>query len=173
MNEAEKNRLAGFRLIRIYVGRQSYALAEGGEELPEGDTDEREFAVAWDWRLSDDDPNEFSIAIGITVQPNAEAPERVEARVVGDFLSSGVTSVSLESFVKGNGPAILFPYVRQLITQLTSSGPIGAFYLPAVNMLEVLKTYEFSESTGAKQLSRQLLSNSEGPLLTLNGEAGT
>lgn len=144
--------LAGFRLLRVYVGQQSYALVSEGD-LPEGEADEREFGVAWDWTLGDGD--KFSIALGVMIEPNNEAPERVEVGVVGEFAYGNATSVTLRDFVKGNGPAILFPYIRQLVTQLTTAGPVGAFYLPPINMLALLNQYSYEETTGARQLVEQ------------------
>jgi preprotein translocase subunit SecB len=149
-----KNR-SGYRLSRLYYPRQSYALNDP-TELPaeEGDTEdsEREFSVAWDWRITGE--SRFSISLGILIPATRRAPELIEVGVVGDFHVIGDTpSVDIKQFVTANGPAILFPYLRQAISQLTTNGPRGSYMLPALNILEMLKDHSYDESTGAQQLA--------------------
>jgi len=44
----------------------------------------------------------------------------------------------IESLVKGNGLAILFPYIRSLISDLTSKGKENPLIIPTMNIAEFL-----------------------------------
>jgi len=57
------------------------------------------------------------ISIGLVPQANKDCQLKVE--MVGEFEQKGETPIDWEKFNQLNGPAIVFPYVRELISNLT------------------------------------------------------
>lgn len=59
---------------------------------------------------------------------------KISAKMVGVFRVVGKTVIgNLEEFGKVNGAAIIFPYIREHITNLCVKAGIGAILLPPVN----------------------------------------
>ncbi|HEX8271847.1 MAG TPA: protein-export chaperone SecB [Longimicrobiaceae bacterium] len=153
MNERNEIPTSGFHLLRVITVHQEYTLA------PEDDGEQRESAnrrmtVNWDWAVSDG--REFDVFLGATIEGNEDAPERVNVGLVGEFVLDGnVPSVAFRTFVQMSAPAIMFPYLRQIISDLTGRGPYGAYYLPSVNVVRLMKQYDFESTTGANQLQEE------------------
>ena len=61
--------------------------------------------------------------------------------VVGDFSISVVSEDSIEKF-KTNMVAILFPYVRALISSYTANANVSPLILPPINVNQFLKAKE-------------------------------
>ncbi len=57
----------------------------------------------------------------------------IEVGIVGNFVIAEELK-DIESFIKINAPAILFPYVRAHVTTLTSISGIKPVILPTLNM---------------------------------------
>jgi hypothetical protein len=55
-------------------------------------------------------------------------------------------------FVMMNGPTILMPYLREAFSNLTGRGLLHAHVLPPVNMVRLMKTFDFNSSAGALKL---------------------
>lgn len=54
-------------------------------------------------------------------------------KMVGVFEKIGNTSLDLEEFGKVNGAAIIFPYVREQLTNLSAKAGLGLIILPPFN----------------------------------------
>jgi preprotein translocase subunit SecB len=54
-------------------------------------------------------------------------------KMVGIFEKIGDTSLNLEEFGKVNGAAIIFPYIREQLTNLSAKAGIGLIILPPFN----------------------------------------
>ncbi len=67
-------------------------------------------------------------------------------RVVGD-----AQTVPVQVFAYAHGPALLFPYIRQVVDDLTSRSPYGRLLLPPTNVAALMTTFDAGEATGAKQ----------------------
>jgi hypothetical protein len=57
----------------------------------------------------------------------------------------------MERFAALHAVAILLPYARQYLTNLTVNTLAGAYYLPAVNTVELMKGFDPSKTTAASQ----------------------
>lgn len=139
---------SGFHLLRVVTIYQEYQLSDE-DSAPEGEG--RKFVVNWDWRVAED--RQFDVFLSADLGGNKEAPETVSIGIVGEFLVQGsVPSMNFRNFVQTAAPAILFPYLRQIISELTGRGPHGPYYLPSVNVVRMMKEYDFEATSGAKQL---------------------
>ena len=63
---------------------------------------------------------------------------RFKVRMIGIFECVGETSLTnLKEFGRINGAAIIFPYIREHITNISLKAGIGAIILPPVNLTKV------------------------------------
>ncbi len=71
---------------------------------------------------------------------DASLPYHVEATFIGRFRINNLPEgLSLERFAKGNGIAIMFPYVREMVANLTMRGSFGPIQLPTMNVVAMLE----------------------------------
>jgi preprotein translocase subunit SecB len=138
---------SGFHLLRVVAIHQEHSTVL--DEPPSEST--RRIKVEWDWITRED--RQFDVFLGVDVQASKDAPESVNIEIVGEFaMRSDVPSLSFQSFVQTAAPAILFPYAREIISSLTGRGPFGAYYLPSINVVRLMKDYDFDSTSGAQQL---------------------
>lgn len=78
---------------------------------------------------------EVELAVSVSVPTGAEtSPMRASATVVGFFdLVGDVPADAIAYFGNINGPAILYPFVREVIASLTMRGNVPPVLLPTVN----------------------------------------
>ena len=137
----------GYSLESMHTTLASYhsLLAD---DLP----DERDLGFRWDWRFIGE--RRFEVLLGATVGASKETPDEMEAVVVGTFEVIGeVQSIEMRKFVSLNAPALLMPYVRQAITNLSAHGPHGHFFLPPINVVVLSQSFDHEAATGFPQLT--------------------
>jgi preprotein translocase subunit SecB len=79
------------------------------------------------------------VMINAIVTPDQRhKPYRIELEVAGEFLLLSGREEHLTEFCKTNGPVILFPYIRQLVDQLTADGRFGRVRLDPINLQAAL-----------------------------------
>ena len=62
----------------------------------------------------------------------------IKVRMVGTFNVVGVTEITdYEGFGRINGAAIIFPYIREHVTNLSIKAGLGAIILPPVNFTAI------------------------------------
>jgi preprotein translocase subunit SecB len=143
---------AGYRLERVHVSEQEYRTI-AADNLPEvDDASDRPVNFGWDWRPIG--PRRFEVVIEIKCDPVDEAPEIARVRLFGVFEAVGeVPSVSFGEFIRGNAPAILFPYAREVISTMTGRGPHGTFHLNPLNVAALIAGFDMEKTSGAKFLA--------------------
>lgn len=101
-------------------------------------------------RFTEDGQDEIGVELSVSIQSDEEEaqPYEVEIAYLGLFhLTELPEGLSREDFATRNAAAILFPYVRQAVTDLTSRGAAGPLFLPPVNVAAMLAK---SEAQGAR-----------------------
>lgn len=143
---------SGYQLLGVYARRQQYELKPEPEEGDEHPPDEeRTFSLEWDWRIIE--ARRFDVRLAIGLEPSHERPERAFIDLVGQFSVLGSPkSLSIEGFVHVSAPAILFPFARSILANLSSTGPYGSFQAPIIHVAKLMKDFPYEESEGAKQL---------------------
>lgn len=140
---------AGFRLVRVVAIEQTQRTVPG-DKLEQEESD---FELSWDWAIGGE--NVFEVLLAVRVLPSKKRAEELKVAVVGRFEGTGtVAGVTFQSFVHVSAPAILFPYVREIVSSLSSRGPFGAMYLPPTNVQMLVEELDFSAATGTKSLSQ-------------------
>lgn len=72
-------------------------------------------------------------------------PYMIEVEIVGRFGVKAGTRDDFVNFCRHNAPVILFPYVRQLVHQLTSDGRYGPLRLGPMNLQAAMAKGEWKE----------------------------
>lgn len=67
---------------------------------------------------------------------------RLEASVTGLFEELPGSPLSIQKFSEIQAAALLFPYLREAITTITSKSPVGPIILPPINVPALLKSGE-------------------------------
>ena len=104
----------------------------------------------WDWRWKDRDHFEVGLLFS---DPSIDArPEKIEVSVNAVFRVVGeVQTVPVADFAHGPAVALLFPYLRQVVDDLTSRSPFGRILLPPTNIVALMANFDSSQSSGFHQ----------------------
>jgi preprotein translocase subunit SecB len=138
----------GYMLERVYFSHLSLRVVQNVPNLPE---DEGQIGFGWDWRIVAE--RLFEVSLQVSIDPTKARLEEVRLTICGLFrIPEGQPQVALDSFLRIHGPAHLMPYVRETLSSLTGRGFYGAFYLPPVNVIELMKDMKPEKATGAEQL---------------------
>lgn len=81
----------------------------------------------------DGDNHQVGLLVTVTVKLEAQTVFIVEAKEAGIFLLKNIPQADIEPILKGVCPNILFPYVRQRISQLITDGGFPPLYLAPIN----------------------------------------
>lgn len=73
----------------------------------------------------------------IVGQPDDNIPFTALVSITGQFKVPDVDKA--HEIMEVNGTAILFPYLRAVMTQLTSAANLPPIYLPTINLVEMLR----------------------------------
>lgn len=87
--------------------------------------------------------NTFLLELVVTVFPNAEIkdyPFYIKVVMTGVFeIDLETTDNTKKSFIERNAIAILFPYIRALLSVYTSNANVGTLILPPINVVKYLE----------------------------------
>ncbi len=137
---------SGYAVKQVYAGEQVVQPRD-----PSSDKDSGNATFGWDWRyVPDSAQKEFEVILSLSIHPNVARPEFVRVSAVGRFEVVGKSpAVSLDDFVGAQAVAILLPYARQFISNLTANSPLGCFYLPTINVAKLMEPVDRAKATGA------------------------
>ncbi len=104
----------------------------------------------WDWRWKDRDHFEVGVVFS---GPSIDArPEKIEVAVNAVFRIVGeIQTVPVGDFAHGPAVALLFPYLRQVVDDLTSRSPFGRVLLPPANTVALMSKFDASQARGSLQ----------------------
>lgn len=99
-------------------------------------------AISADFNKKDDIIN-VKLTVLIGSLEDKKKPFRIECEVIGKFkynTDKNDTEISEESIIKNNTVAILYPYIRQLVSSLTQqSNEYPSYILPTINVAKALE----------------------------------
>jgi len=103
-------------------------------------------------------PNMSEVVVDATLTPDpTRQPYSLRVSLSGVFVApEGTESAEFETFCKKAAPVILWPYVRSLVSAVTTDAPFGPIRLDPLNMTAVLaeegwKGGDPPSSRGAKE----------------------
>lgn len=91
------------------------------------------------------DDSEIKVFLDIIIGSldSQDVPFEAACTIVGDFVyhaEANTTRVNVKDLLENNAVAILYPYARNLISQLTqNSNEYPGYVLPTINVAELLK----------------------------------
>jgi preprotein translocase subunit SecB len=86
------------------------------------------------------DRAEGILTLGFEIQHDPKwKPYRIEVAVSGVFKSKDATLEQFNQFCRNNAPAILYPFMRTIVYNLTVDAAFGAVRLNPMNFTEMLK----------------------------------
>ena len=116
----------------------------------EADSESGEIAWGWDWRWNSH--HHFEVGLLFGAPAGSSRPERMEVAATAIFRVVGESqTVPVPSFAYAHAPALLFPYIRQVVDELTSRSPFGRIVLPPTNVLALMTKFNAEEATGVRQ----------------------
>lgn len=87
------------------------------------------------------DENEYALTLDMSLGKSSERlPFVMEVSITGFFMADGVKDP--DKALKTNATAILFPYVRALLTMLSNLASIPPVVLPPINFAEMVNDIE-------------------------------
>lgn len=99
--------------------------------------------------LKKDNPLKCNVLIGVRLgYEDNTLPFKIEAIVKGYFELEGEENTEVDSIYKfylQNGTAILYPYLRAIVTTLTGTGNYQAIILPTVNFYKLIENSDLEE----------------------------
>ena len=122
-----------FQLQRVYLKDLSFEAPRSPDVFRQEWKPEVNLEVNSGARLLE--PGVFEVAMKVTVDvKNVEKTAFiVEVEQAGLFIVQGFEGLELDHLLKGVAPNILFPYVREAVTDLVTRGTFPQFLLQPIN----------------------------------------
>lgn len=131
--EQKNIKKSGFEIKQLLLVESNFSRIN---EVHFGDDVKSELNINTDVAVND---NVINVAETVTVKQIFENTEQVNIRVkmVGTFECVGETKLTnFDEFGRINGAAIIFPYIREHITNISAKAGIGLIILPPVNFAQ-------------------------------------
>ncbi|HEX3038162.1 MAG TPA: protein-export chaperone SecB [Oscillospiraceae bacterium] len=112
------------------------------------DNNEVELSPSFQRKIFKNDKNDYIVELGFEIKPDLEGnlvPFTLKVNIAGCFTFDDDD----DTLVKENAVAILFPYLRALISTITANANIPPLILPTINIVEMLKQEEVQEKIKA------------------------
>lgn len=87
------------------------------------------------------EPESVEVSFLVKIAPPPGTPSRfaLEADVTGRFdRAESATGMTLEEFSKTNAPALVMPYAREVVTNITARTRHGTIFIPPVNVFAIV-----------------------------------
>lgn len=133
MGEEKKNIESGFRIHNILLIDSNFSRIE----TVEFNNPEIKQNVHIDGAVNvNPENNMISVKQTLHYSQEFNGVEQVTATIsmIGVFEKYGDSPLNLEQFGHVNGPAIIYPYIREHLSSLSAKAGLGLIFLPPVNL---------------------------------------
>jgi preprotein translocase subunit SecB len=132
--ESEANTGPQLSLQTVYLKDCSYE-SPNGPRLPNNQTWEPKFQLNMNTSAEDLSPDTREVLLTVTVEAKQGDATLylVEVKQAGVFSMSGASDEDLKRLIGSFCPSVLFPYAREVISDLIVKGGFPNFLLPLVN----------------------------------------
>lgn len=139
----------GFHFTSVVVDKVTLVDLQPGEARPPA----LQFSFKFRRRLRHDPPG-VDVTVLVGIRPQLGSSFSFEAEITGQFERlDGPQVISLEDFSRINGPALVMPYARELVTDVTARTRHGVIIIPPVNVVQlVLDEEKSAEATNPESL---------------------
>lgn len=83
--------------------------------------------------------NHLNITVSLDFSAGTSREKEILAKIkmTGVFIRGDESVLTMEQFAKANGPAIMFPFLREHLASITTKAGINPVLLPAVNFIKL------------------------------------
>ena len=135
----ERNCLSSLRFLNYVVNSVDYRI---NDKQSDQDTWKLVFDIHNTTRVSDE-KDKMTIMLGVNVFKGVEnAPFYIDVQMTGSFELEGEGDISL---YEANAIAIMYPYLRAIVSNYTASANVYPVILPAINVNALLERQEKTE----------------------------
>lgn len=139
----DKSKQPGIRFVRVFLSKLNY-------ELPQVKPNDFEYNL----NFSDT----FKIKRKTLICTLAiQLYDKFQLELTGIFKTiKGEENLDLEQFAKVNAPALLMPFAREIISNITSRTPLPHLLLPPINIIAIKnKAISKKKKTSKKAISKK------------------
>ena len=147
MSDTQNPIESGYVLERLFANELHFTGHPVDDSMPES---EAKLEIGWDWTING--PAQFSVSLKLGVLPTKARPETIAVTLSAGFTRRGEPTVPLLEFVSKHGPALMMPYVREVVSSLTSRGLHGTLLLPPFNVLAMMSNLDPMDTVGMRQI---------------------
>jgi preprotein translocase subunit SecB len=145
-----KQPFSGYAITRVYSTHLEMHAQEPSEDATRHDA----VGFGWDWRWIEE-RRAFEVRISLVVEPSAHRHQYAAANTIGQFrLVDEAPAIPIEEFARLQAVAILLPYARQFLTELTGNSLHGPYYLPSLNVHQLMEGFDPAKATAANQVTQ-------------------
>lgn len=132
-----ENAKSSLRFIDYYVDEVQFY----NNKLFEERSVELDFQISHSIEYTEDKNNTFFVTLNIVVFDNAEEnnyPFTISVSITGIFQTNIENVDSIKNFAEINSIAILFPYLRSIVSTYTANANIQPLILPPINVVNMI-----------------------------------
>jgi len=122
-----------FALKRIFLKDLSFELPMGAKAFTRQWAPQVNQDIGTEVKKVDDEHYEVVLRLTITVAEGDDTAYLIEVQQAGIFMAQGFEAPQLAQLLNTQCPAILFPYARELIDNVSVRGSFPALMLPPIN----------------------------------------
>lgn len=133
-----ENSTSSLRFIDYYVNEvqfyNNYAF--------KGESIKLDFDITHSIEYTEDEENTFLVTLNIDIFDNAKEnnyPFTMNVSITGIFQTNIEDVYRIKKFAEINSIAILFPYLRSIVSTYTSNANVQPLILPPINVVNMLK----------------------------------
>ena len=133
-----ENTKSSLRFIDYYVEEVQFYNNNFFEEK----SVELDFNISHSIEYTQDENNTFLVTLNIVIFDNAKEnnyPFTIKVSITGVFQTNIEDTKSIKNFAEINSIAILFPYLRSIVSTYTANANIQPLILPPINVVNMLK----------------------------------
>lgn len=123
----------GYKVEKIsYILNEAYTTKKASTGFPN---------IAINIARSEENKNKFNIILGVKYNLENNLPYLIEIVIRGFFETNNILEDDEEKLevVLSNGSAIMYPYMRALITDITSKSDFSPIVLPTINFYKYVE----------------------------------
>ena len=128
-----------FALKRIFLKDLSFELPMGAQAFTRQWAPQVNQDIGTEVKKIDEEHYEVVLRLTITVLEEDKTAYLIEVQQAGVFMVKGLEQPQLAQLLNSQCPAILFPYARELIDNISVRGSFPALMLPPINFDALLQ----------------------------------
>lgn len=90
-------------------------------------------------RITNDKNGTIKITTELKMEKDTELFVELKMEHIGLFSIDSNENMAMEEFLKCNGPALMFPYIRECVTDITCKAGMNPVILPPMNIVAMIK----------------------------------